>query len=149
MSNLREYWRGESIYGRFETVVSLVLVGTMALLVVITTAQLVYAVVSEFPVTLDGLTVANVQGIFGLVLTVLIALEFARSIVESLTTPHVIVQSRAIILIAILTVVRKLILLDLEELEPLVLVGLAALIVALGILYWFVVTGSGRRSGEG
>jgi len=112
---LAEYWRASGLHARFETVVSLVIVTVLSLLILILTAQLIFAVVAIFPASLEGLAIVDVQAVFGLVLSVLIALEFGRSITESLTTSRVIMQTRAIILIAVLTVVRKLMLIDMSD----------------------------------
>jgi uncharacterized membrane protein (DUF373 family) len=135
---LSDYWRTATLYGRFEMAVSVLVVGVLGVLIVVLSGQLIYLVIDAIPNTTAELGVAEGKAIFALVLTILIALEFNRSIMESLTTPRVIVQSRAIILIAILTVVRKLILLDVTETTGFTMVGLAALLVALGALYWIV-----------
>lgn len=130
--SLREYWRSENVYERFETVVSLILIGLIGVLIVVLVARLVMAVVEPVPSGLEALVIADVQPVFGLVLTVLIVLKFSRSIAEPPTTPRVIVRTRAVIVIAVLTVVRKLILLDVTEASATTLMGLAAVIVALG-----------------
>lgn len=64
---------------------------------------------------------------------------------ELLTTPSVIVLGRAIILITVLAVVRKLILIDPGTTSPLSLFGLPAIIVALGVLHWLAVVVAGER----
>src|SRR3954470_561449 len=78
------------------------------------------------------------QAIFGMILTVLIALEFNHSILSVLERKQSIVQVRTVVLIALLALVRKFIILDASKTEPLTLLGLAAAILALGAVHWLV-----------
>jgi uncharacterized membrane protein (DUF373 family) len=45
---------------------------------------------------------------------------------------------RTVVLIALLALVRKFIILDVSHTEPLTIVGLAAAILALGLVHWLV-----------
>ena len=78
------------------------------------------------------------QSIFGMVMTVLIALEFNHSILSVLERRHGIVKVRTVVLIAILALVRKFIVIDVTQETPLVMFGLAASALALGAVYWLV-----------
>ncbi len=73
-----------------------------------------------------------------MIFTVIIALEFKRSLVGLAERRDSIIQVRAVILIALLAVVRKLIILDITHTEALSLFALAAAILALGCVYWLV-----------
>jgi uncharacterized membrane protein (DUF373 family) len=55
------------------------------------------------------------------------------------------VQVRAVVLIALLAVVRKLIILDLSSTDAFHLLALAAAILALGAVYWLVREQERRR----
>ncbi len=77
------------------------------------------------------------QAIFGMIFTVIIALEFKRSLLVLAERNKSIVQVRTVILIALLAVVRKLIILDPSS-EPMFLFALAATTLALGACYWLV-----------
>lgn len=90
--------------------------------------------VSDF----DPTDYAVFQAVFGMIFTVIIALEFKRSLLVVAERRHSVVQVRAVLLIALLAVVRKLIILDLKETEAMQLVALAAAILALGAVYWLV-----------
>jgi uncharacterized membrane protein (DUF373 family) len=78
------------------------------------------------------------QTVFGMIFTVIIALEFKRSLVVLAERGDTIVQVRTVILIAMLAVVRKLIIVDLTRTYAAELLGLAAAILALGAVYWLV-----------
>ena len=75
---------------------------------------------------------------FGIIFTVLIALEFNHSIIGVLHRKESIVQVRTVVLIALLALVRKFIILDASKTDPLTILGLAAAILALGSVHWFV-----------
>lgn len=78
------------------------------------------------------------QTIFGMIFTVIIALEFKHSLLVVLERRESVVQVRAIVLIAIRAMVRKFIILDLERTGAHQLFALAAAILALGTVYWLV-----------
>ena len=78
------------------------------------------------------------QAIFGMIFTVIIALEFKRSLLVLAERRDNVVQVRSVILIALLAVVRKLLILDVAATEALQLFALAAAILALGGVYWLM-----------
>ena len=78
------------------------------------------------------------QAIFGMIFTVLIALEFNHSILGVLERKESIVQVKTVVLIALLALARKFIILDATKTEPMTIIGLAAAVLALGGVYWFV-----------
>jgi uncharacterized membrane protein (DUF373 family) len=78
------------------------------------------------------------QSLFGMIFTVIIALEFRRTILMVAERQQSIVHVRAVILIAMLAIVRKLIILDLGGGESGELFALAAAILSLGGVYWLV-----------
>jgi len=82
--------------------------------------------------------------VFGTIFTVIIALEFKRSLLVLAERSDSVVQVRAVVLIALLAVVRKLIILDLSTTDAFHLLALAAAILALGAVYWLV-RDQGRR----
>ena len=88
--------------------------------------------------TLDLTDIAEFQSVFGMVFTVIIALEFKRSLLVVAHRQESIVQVRTVILIALLAIVRKLMILDLASTESSQLFALAAAILALGAVHWLV-----------
>jgi uncharacterized membrane protein (DUF373 family) len=87
---------------------------------------------------------------FGLILTILILLEFNHSIVSALRKRAGSIQVSIIVLITITVIARKLILLDYAAATPETLLGLGGLALALGVLYWLIagVVRRGRSSSE-
>jgi uncharacterized membrane protein (DUF373 family) len=73
-----------------------------------------------------------------MVFTVIIALEFKRSLLVVAERSRSVVQVRAVILLALLAVVRKLLIIDLSSTDGLQLLALAAAILALGAVYWLI-----------
>jgi uncharacterized membrane protein (DUF373 family) len=76
--------------------------------------------------------------VFGMIFTVIIALEFKRSLLVVAERAHSVVQVRTVILIALLAIVRKLLIIDVGHAETEELFALAAAILALGAVYWLV-----------
>src|SRR3954451_16433203 len=108
----RETWPGLSVYERFEQAVSLVV---SALISVLIAAALVHLTVRVTLLVLFGLADPAeqqvFQAVFGMVMTVLIALEFNHSILGVLERKHGAIQVRTVVLIALLALVRKFIIL--------------------------------------
>ena len=135
----REAWPGLSTYERFEQVVSLVLTALIGLVIIAAVVNLTVRVVTLvlFGV-LDPAEHGVFQAIFGMIFTVLIALEFNHSILGVLERKESIVQVKTVVLIALLALARKFIILDATKTEPMTIIGLAAAVLALGAVYWFV-----------
>ncbi|GGG34000.1 hypothetical protein GCM10010964_22420 [Caldovatus sediminis] len=135
----REAWPDLSAYERFEQVAVLVI---SALVSVVIAAALVHLAVNIVLLVLynlaDPADQAVFQAVFGMVMTVLIALEFNHTILGVLQRRHGIVQLRTVLLIALLALVRKFVILDAAHTAPLTIIGLAASVLALGAVYWLV-----------
>ena len=135
----RAQWTLLSFYQKFEHACILLLTGLIAIVVVFAIWHLALRIFASIWFnTFDPTDYAVFQAVFGMILTVIIALEFKRSLLVVADRQHGVVQVRAVILIALLAVVRKLIILDLKDTEPMQLLALAAAILALGIVYWLV-----------
>ncbi|MBW8269625.1 phosphate-starvation-inducible PsiE family protein [Caldovatus sp. SYSU G05006] len=135
----REAWPGLTGYERFEQVAVLVI---SALVSVVIAAALIHLAINIVLLVLynlaDPADQAVFQAVFGMVMTVLIALEFNHTILGVLQRRHGIVQLRTVVLIALLALVRKFIILDAAHTAPLTIIGLAASVLALGAVYWLV-----------
>ena len=135
----REAWPGLSYYKRFEQLVSVTLAVLISLVII---AALFHLCVRIALLLLSGLIdpadSESFQVLFGMILTVLIALEFNHSIVGVLQRRKSIVQVRTVVLIALLAVVRKFIIVDASKTEPAAIIGLAAAVLALGSVHWLV-----------
>jgi uncharacterized membrane protein (DUF373 family) len=78
------------------------------------------------------------QTIFGMIFTIIIALEFKRSLLVVAERRHSVVQVRTVVLIALLAVVRKLMIIDLSATDAEHLFALSGAILALGAVFWLV-----------
>ena len=136
----RQRWRRLTTYLKFEHAVVLVL--TILLSVIIVSAiwklaiKILYGLVLSD--TFDLTDLAAFQSVFGMVFTVIIALEFKRTLVLVTERTESVVQVRAVILIALLAIVRKLIILDISPGDAPQLLALAVATLSLGGVYWLV-----------
>jgi uncharacterized membrane protein (DUF373 family) len=128
------------IYDRFEHAVILILTWLIAAVIVVAVWNLTLRIVATVIAAdaLDPTDHAVFQAMFGMILTVIIALEFKRSILVVAERRNSIVQVRTVVLLAMLAIVRKVIILDFKAVDALQLIGLAAAILALGVVHWLV-----------
>jgi uncharacterized membrane protein (DUF373 family) len=144
-----EQLRELALYERFESAVVIVL--TILIIVVVLTATWRLAGVVGTMVATDEIHPANqsvFQTIFGMIFTVIIALEFKRSLLVVLERKESVVRVRSIILIAMLAMVRKFIILDLAQAAALDIFALSAAILALGIVYLIVRQADAQPAGD-
>lgn len=78
------------------------------------------------------------QTIFGMIMTLLIALEFKHSILQSIARRASIVQVRTVMLIAILALAGKFIILDVKLISPSVIAALSGALLVAGIVFWLI-----------
>ena len=107
----RAQWKLLTFYQKFEQVIVLILTGLMAAVILLAVWNLTLKIVASLLLsgTLDLTDYAVFQTIFGMILTVIIALEFKRSLLVVAERRESIVQVRTVILLALLAIVRKLI----------------------------------------
>jgi uncharacterized membrane protein (DUF373 family) len=123
-----------SFYDKFEHIVILILTLLIAVFIVFAIWNLALKIVlSIASSTFDPTDYAVFQAVFGMIFTVIIALEFKRSLLVVAERQHSVVQVRTVILIAM----RKLLILDVGHATE-ELFALAAAIIALGAVYWLV-----------
>ena len=128
-----------STYEKFEQVVVLVLTGL--LIAVIASAVWHLAANVLFGLILSSLDPTNptvFQSVFGMVLTVIIALEFEHSILIMVRRQQSVVQVRTVVLIAMLAVIRKFIVIDISAATAEHIFALAAAIISFELVYWLV-----------
>ena len=136
----RQQWKLLTIYQKFEHAVILVLTALIAVVVAFALWNLVLKILLSIISSggFDPTDYAVFQAFFGMIFTVIIALEFKRSLLVVAERRHGIVQVRTVLLIALLAIVRKLMIIDLSEAEAQQVLALAAAILALGAVYWLV-----------
>lgn len=144
-ANFRLSFEPLTLYGKFEHICVLVLTALIAIVIVFSIWHLALNILwSILSSTFDPTDYAVFQTVFGMIFTVIIALEFKRSLLVLAERNDSVVQVRSVLLIALLAVVRKLIILDVAHTEAMQLFALAAAILALGGAYWLVI----NRGGE-
>jgi uncharacterized membrane protein (DUF373 family) len=136
----RERWRPLTVYQKFEHVVILVLTALIAIVIAFAlwnlTVKILFSIVSSGG--FDPTDYSVFQALFGMIFTVIIALEFKRSLLVIAERRRGIVQVRTVVLIALLAIVRKLMIIDLTASNAAEVFALAAAILALGAVYWLV-----------
>jgi len=132
-------WNLLTFYQKFEHAVIMLLTGLIAIIIALAVWNLTLKVGSSVVyANFDPTDYAVFQALFGTIFTVIIALEFKRSLLVVAERKSSIVQVRTVILIALLAVVRKLMIIDLANTNASQLLALAATILALGGVYWLV-----------
>jgi uncharacterized membrane protein (DUF373 family) len=135
----RGRWSLLSLYQKFEHAVILLLTGLIALIIALAAWNLLLKVATILIyANFDPTDYAVFQALFGMIFTVLIALEFKRSLLIIAERKQNIVQVRTVLLIALLAVVRKLMIHDLTSVDASQLFALASTILSLGGVYWLV-----------
>jgi uncharacterized membrane protein (DUF373 family) len=133
------------IYERFEQFVAVVLSILIALIVAVALVELVRVVLDMIASeALNPLQQETFQLVFGMIMTLLIALEFKHSIIKVALRRESIVQVRTVILIALLALARKFVILDVHS-SPAQIAALAASLLALGAVYGIVRKRDRRR----
>lgn len=136
----RGRWRLLTVYQKFEHLVLLILTCLIAAVIVAAVWSLILNILFGLVLAgaFDPTDYAVFQAVFGMIFTVVIALEFKRSLLVVAERRKSIVQVRTVILLAMLAIVRKLIILDLKTTDALQLFALSAAILALGCVHWLV-----------
>ena len=135
----RVRWEPLSLYEKFEHVVVLVLTFIIAIIIAFAMWNLVLKITESILASgFDPTDYLVFQALFGMIFTVIIALEFKRSLLVMAERHQSVVQVRTVILIALLAIVRKLLIIDLATTDAAQLFALATAIVALGGVYWLV-----------
>ena len=138
-------WAILSYYQRFEGIVAFVLTVVIALIILVALYRLSASVIAGLVLgVLNPLDPSAFQAVFGEILTLLIALEFNHTLQYVVKREQSIIQTKVVLLIALLAIARKFIILDLGEVSPGQLVGLAAVALALGVCYWLMRPEGGR-----
>jgi uncharacterized membrane protein (DUF373 family) len=146
ISDMRLSFEPLTLYQKFEHICVMVLTALIAIIIVLALWNLTLKILLSIVATnFDPTDYVVFQAVFGTIFTVIIALEFKRSLLVLAERRDSVVQVRAVVLIALLAVVRKLIILDLSSIDAFHLLALAAAILALGAVYWLVREQERRR----
>jgi uncharacterized membrane protein (DUF373 family) len=139
---LRDFFSKGSViyaaYGQFERIISAILLITISIIIVYSTALMMITLVGDFHAGLHFADQSALKDTFGLILTLLILIEFNHSIAQAIRRRSGILEVRVVILIAIIVIARKLILLDYANTALEMLLGMGGLALSLGALYWLL-----------
>jgi uncharacterized membrane protein (DUF373 family) len=129
-----------SLYQWFERAVVLFLTFLIAIVVVAAVWTLSLKILFGLVLagSLDPSDFRVFQAVFGMIFTVIIALEFKKSLLVVAERREAVVQIRSVIVIALLAICRKVIILDMNETDALHTLSFATLILALGLVYWLI-----------
>jgi uncharacterized membrane protein (DUF373 family) len=137
--SVSERWPALTFYQRFESVVALVLTLLITLVIVVALFRLSVEIVGGLLFgALNPLDHKVFQKVFGEIMTVLIALEFNHTLRYVVAREQSIIQTKTVLLIALLASARRFIILEITTASSTELFGLAAGTLALGIVYWLM-----------
>ena len=122
---------------KFEKVIIVSLIVMMVLVVLISTIELAVLIIKDIiEPPRYWLGIEQLFEIFGFFLMLLIGVELLETIKAYLSEN--VVHSEIVLEVALIAISRKVITLDVKTYEPLTLLGIAALIVSIGLAYFFI-----------
>jgi uncharacterized membrane protein (DUF373 family) len=131
-------WAVMTIYERFEQIVAAILSMVIAVVIVVALVQLIrivyFLLITQ---SLSPLSHETFQLVFGMIMTLLIALEFKHSIIKVVVRQDSIIQVKTVVLIALIALARKFVILDVDA-SPAKIAALAGALLTLGIVYWLL-----------
>lgn len=135
----REQWPLMSLYERFEQVVAIVLSLVIAVVIALALVQLLIRIVPLLVSgAMDPLDHEVFQMLFGMIMTLLIAMEFKHSIIRVALRRSSIVQVKTVVLISLIALSRKFVILDTNTTSASTIAALAGATLVLGVVYWLL-----------
>ena len=125
------------IIEKFERIINVALLVMLALVLLLATVDLGWIILKDImtpPVLL--LDVEELLELFGAFLLVMIGLELLDTVKIYITQKTIHVE--VVLLVGIIAIARKVVILEPKTMEPLTLIGIAAIIFALTVGYYFV-----------
>jgi uncharacterized membrane protein (DUF373 family) len=123
---------------RFEQFLIQVLMIMMAFVLLLATVDLGWTIIKDISQPLSFvISVDQLLELFGLFMLVIIGIELLETIMKTYLTqgiPHY----EVVLSVAIIAIARKVIILDIKEISSLSLVGIASIILALTVGYYFM-----------
>jgi uncharacterized membrane protein (DUF373 family) len=123
---------------KFERVIIVSLVIMMSLVVLLATIELGWIIIKDIITPpLFFLEINELFDIFGMFMLVLIGIELLETIAKTYTNQNA-NHAKIVMAVAIIAIVRKVIILDVENYSGQALIGIAAIILALSIGYYLI-----------
>ncbi len=126
------------LYTRFELIVSGVLLLFISIVILYSIGSLAMTLFDDLISGVHFDEPAGLRDSLGLILNILILIEFNHSVVLSMRDRAGVLQVRVIVMITIIVIARKIILMDYSTVSWLTLLGFSGLALALGALYWLL-----------
>ena len=122
---------------KFEHTIILSLIFMMIVVVLISTIELAYIIIQDIiSPPIFWLEINELLDIFGFFLLILIGVELLETIKAYLSEKGV--HSEIVLEVALIAITRKVIILDVKEYSGVSIIGIAALIVAIAVAYFFL-----------
>jgi len=134
------------LYIYFERLVAAVLLVGMAAVILLATYSFLQSVGKEAAALGGVLEYTSFQVFFDRLLAAIIAVELAHSVHQMVSGHRGMAQVKTVVVIGLLAIVRKLILVDIDSTSGLFLLGIAATVLSLGIVFALIQWVEGSRS---
>ena len=127
----------EKIFKNFEKIISFILILIMGIIVLLATIELVYILFKSLREP-PGLLLGDSElfKLIGMMMMVLIAIELMSSVYVYCLNKVIYIEM--MFLIAITAVTRKIVVMDAKSVEPIAVIGIAAVLAALVLGYYVV-----------
>jgi uncharacterized membrane protein (DUF373 family) len=140
---LQRDWKQLLTYETFERAASRIVMIFIAIIIVYTLILMAMTLFEQIKFSPTYIDTESLRDVFGSILSILILIEFNHSIALAISKRSGVLQARPIVLITILVIARKVILLDFTTATFEQLIGIGALALAFGLLFWLINARSG------
>ena len=141
----RKQAKGRTAYEWFEQIILGIIVIIMSLVIIYSLFVAIITLSGDLASGIESMETSALKDTFGLILTVIILVEFNHSIVLAIRQRSGAIQVRIVVLITIIVLARKLVLSDYTTASMETLLGLGGLALSLGGLYWLISDGEQRK----
>lgn len=140
LTQARLFWnRPASFHEKFEKVIAMILSVAIGVIIIVSLIQLLRTIYAMLLTeALNPLDHSVFQAVFGMIMTLLISMEFLHSVVRMAARGDSLIQVKTVLLIGLLALARKFIVLDPADTSPEKIAALGAATLALGAVYWLL-----------
>jgi uncharacterized membrane protein (DUF373 family) len=138
LATLKRRWDDLTAYERFEQIVSRLVMLLISVVIIYSLILVLLDLINEFTLDPAFVDTGALKDVFGSILSILIMIVLNHSIALALSKKSGVLQANNIVLITILVIARKVILLDFSAASFETLIGISAIALAFGLLYWLI-----------
>ena len=135
---LQRNWKQLLSYDLFERIASRIVMLFIAIIIVYTLILMAMTLFDQIKFSPAYIDTDSLKDVFGSILSILILIEFNHSIALAISRRSGVLQARPIVLITILVIARKVILLDFATAAFEQMIGIGAIALAFGLLFWLI-----------